>query len=83
MCTTCTGHDGEGKVLGPRQPQGDPQRLPGEDQGTEGSPRRSQRQVGQGVVSVFFLVLIVRRLTAKHPDVSTVANSEIYLNVLI
>ena len=48
-----SGHDGEGQLLGCHKPQEDPQRLPRQDQVAEGSPRRSQREVGQGVVSVF------------------------------
>ena len=34
-----SGHDGEGQLRGHRQSQGDPQRIPREDQVAEGSSR--------------------------------------------
>ena len=38
-CLSGKGHDEEGEVLGSRQPPEDPQRLPEEDQDSEGSAR--------------------------------------------
>ena len=37
--SSAIGHDEEGEVLGSRQPPEDPQRLPEEDQDSEGSAR--------------------------------------------
>ena len=39
ICRRVSGHDGQGQLLGARQPKEVPRRLPGEDQDAEGSPR--------------------------------------------